>query len=1859
MTIPSFPPPPQNISMDIAVSGNILQSGDTSVQVIDIVDENNGTIVMKTDNSLAMVINNEQKVSINTELFESQLTINNDNPLTSTIRLSYLDSFYFDGRVGSSGNTFFVPSCDDLSLDPNLSTSFAKNFDIKDHNGSTIGLRLHGVLITATATKINAIDVVAGTAAASKALVLDSSKNITNINNLSATTLAGTLTTGIQHGITEVDTLNIQTQLSLQGVPFTIDPAALSYLDVSPIGVAQPSKALIVNSSRTITNINNLSASTLTGALTTGTQPGITTVGTLTSLNVGGVGSFGGRVTITSSQNLRLKYDASNYSDVNVSPLGDLVLTATGGNIIVEANNNFNVYTHNGSTIGLTLAGHLVKASADQINFNTVVPGAAAASKALVLDSSKNITGINLLGSTSISGTIITGAQPNITSVGVLNIVNHNGNTTGLALAGTLITASAAKINYIDTTPGSAQASKALVLDNTRAISNIGSISADTLYGTIGTTDQPNITSVSTLRITGHNGTEGLTLGSTLVSATGTQLNYVNVLPGLATASKALVVDTNKNISGIGALSATTLAGTLLTGPQPNISSVGILDITGHNGSTQGLSLGGILITASAAQINRVDVAAGVAANGKALILNNSKNISGIGALSAATLTGLLLTGSQPNIKYLQSVDVEDHNGSTTGLKLGGVLIQSTAEQINTLTVNPGTAAISKALVLSSSGNISGINTISATNIVGAIQTGNQPNIYSVNVLDIANHNSDTVGLSLGGTLITVSADQINKLKVNDGTATASKAMVVNSSNSISGINVLSANTLNGVLGTAAQPNINSVNVLNVVSHNGSTLGLSLGGTLITATAIELNRVDTTAGSAVANKAVILNNDLNFTGINNLSTTTITGTLTTATQPNITSVNTLDIAEHDGGSEGLRLGGILVAATANQLNYTRVVPGVASSTHALVTNEFNSISGLNSVSATKLTAEQLALTGVISNFNTGGIVIKSYSMTNMVGRMVDIQLLETLVFTNFQPANMTNTFSSEIIGYILPQYSETYTFFVNCNDRVRMWVNDELILHSWGSVDGFRTASSLFLNADQWVKIYIQYQVDTSSSLLNVEWSSSSNGRTAIPSNRLAWDSNQPANDSRHYTQNALTIYNSSTISPNTAKFTVDTGGDLIIDASGNDITLGIQDNFNVASHDGVSSGLMLGGVLVRPTAFEINYLKVTPGVSTASKAVILDGSKSISGITSLSATSISCTNLTSSSFTISNLSLSGPLNNYNTGSLLIRQITGPDVSGRIVNVDTITDINLSNYDPQSLNTNYSIDIIGFVKPAYTEIYKFYAIANDRVRIWVNNVLVLNVWDTSSGLEYTSDNIQLTAGLWTTIYIQHQNITGGSSLQVRWSSTTLTKSFITPSDMAWDNSVVRVPKPISTADSITLFSSQSGLLASATGTVSVDSTGSLNLSAKTGTVNIASANDLNIISHNGSRGLYLAGSLVVSTAAEINRVGGVTPGTVAANKAIILDSSKAVSGLSSISSDDIFGVIRTADQPYITSFGALSATLNTSSDIVVGATTKLRLVADSTTSFIQSGATNTTDSAADLFIGNYNASTSASSRKFMIKASGAIGVQTNTPNKILSINAAGATYAMRLINNNSTGAETNYTDFGTDSSGNLSIETSGTSTNLLSNLLIGKTSPATLSVSSGVLNVSTTSGCVQIGNSSNTVIPLEVGSASFTLSDTIGYLNSSGSAGTTTTTPSTYSMRTTGSIIVNGTVCITSDRRLKQNIVDLDTERCRKFILDSAPVSFAYLSSPNKTRYGLVAQEVAKSEFKELVECTPDTHLSESTDPDGFISPENASLNVSYSEIVPILMATIKDLYKKNEELETKLDQIYTHLGLK
>ncbi len=162
------------------------------------------------------------------------------------------------------------------------------------------------------------------------------------------------------------------------------------------------------------------------------------------------------------------------------------------------------------------------------------------------------------------------------------------------------------------------------------------------------------------------------TIGSDKVAAT-----ELGVTAGAATASKALVVDANKDINlGTGDVTATNFTGSIVTASQGNITTLGTLtgltvggdatiadgtndfDVASHDG-TNGLKLGGVLVTASAAEINVVDGStAGTAVASKALVVDANKDINlGSGDITATNVTGTLQTAAQTNVTTVGTLD--------------------------------------------------------------------------------------------------------------------------------------------------------------------------------------------------------------------------------------------------------------------------------------------------------------------------------------------------------------------------------------------------------------------------------------------------------------------------------------------------------------------------------------------------------------------------------------------------------------------------------------------------------------------------------------------------------------------------------------------------------------------------------------------------------------------------------------------------------------------------------------------------------------------------------------------------------------------------------------------------------------------------------------------------------------------------------------------------------------------------------------------------------------------------------------------------------------------------------------------------
>ena len=522
--------------------------------------------------------------------------------------------------------------------------------------------------------------------------------------------------------------------------------------DASIVGAFDVTGATSLHGLSSVVNSTD-SVSSTDGALTV-----VGGVGIAKSLFVGNGASVGGSLSVTGGTSLTGAVSLSNTLDSVSTATGSLV--TAGGVGIAKA---LFVGTDASVAGGLNVSG--IAAVQNDTDSITLTTGSITTAGGVGIAKSLRV-------GTGIYGTIQTAAQPNINSVNVLNITGANATDAGLSLGGQLITATAPELNYLDgSTPGTAVAGKALVVDSNISISNIQDLTAATLTGTIQTASQPLISSVTNLDVTAHDGLEsGLKLGGTLLLATADQLNSYVAGTSDSTFNSATVKNN--------------------------------LTLTGANGTDTGLVLGSTLVTASGTELNYLDTTQGAAQPSKALVLNSDSNISGINLLSASQLTGTIQTAAQPLISSVTTLDVTGHNGSTAGLALNGVLVTSTAIELNYLDTTPGSAQLSKALVLDGSKSISGINSLSAVTLTGTLSTTAQPNITSVGNL---------TSLSVGGN-ITIGATVLSETDlakidlITNGTASANKALVLDTNSSISGINSLSSSVV--AIGTPANSDL-------------------------------------------------------------------------------------------------------------------------------------------------------------------------------------------------------------------------------------------------------------------------------------------------------------------------------------------------------------------------------------------------------------------------------------------------------------------------------------------------------------------------------------------------------------------------------------------------------------------------------------------------------------------------------------------------------------------------------------------------------------------------------------------------------------------------------------------------------------------------------------------------------------------------------------------------------------------------------------------------------------------------------------------------------------------------------------------
>ena len=326
------------------------------------------------------------------------------------------------------------------------------------------------------------------------------------------------------------------------------------------VGNALLSGTVYTNAQPNITSVGTLSSLTITGnvtsgnanlgnlitsnyyigTLTTGAQPNITSTGTLTNLNVSG------NLTVSGS------FEYANVSTFRVKdPIIEQGGNTEGGALTSNDGYDRGQLLHYYTTAPVdAFMGY--KNSSGEFIFAS---NASVSSEVVTVNTYGNIragnaTFSNLVTSNYYTGTLTTGAQPNITSTGTLASLTVTGvitATSGGVKVGNIQDPSGT--NTIQLTSGSISVTGNI----TAGAGGSGNVTGTYLIGTLTTGAQPNITSTGTLTsltITGNLTSGNANLGNLITS------NYY---------TGTLTTNAQPNVTSVGSLSGLTVAGNLTT----------------------------------------------------------------------------------------------------------------------------------------------------------------------------------------------------------------------------------------------------------------------------------------------------------------------------------------------------------------------------------------------------------------------------------------------------------------------------------------------------------------------------------------------------------------------------------------------------------------------------------------------------------------------------------------------------------------------------------------------------------------------------------------------------------------------------------------------------------------------------------------------------------------------------------------------------------------------------------------------------------------------------------------------------------------------------------------------------------------------------------------------------------------------------------------------------------------------------------------------------------------------------------------------------------------------------------------------
>ncbi len=101
------------------------------------------------------------------------------------------------------------------------------------------------------------------------------------------------------------------------------------------------------------------------------------------------------------------------------------------------------------------------------------------------------------------------------------------------------------------------------------------------------------------------------------------------------------------------------------------------------------------------------------------------------------------------------------------------------------------------------------------------------------------------------------------------------------------------------------------------------------------------------------------------------------------------------------------------------------------------------------------------------------------------------------------PSIGADTFSVRWTGQVIPLYSQTYTFYTQSDDGVRLWVNNVQVVDNWTDHGSTENSGTIALTAGVKYDVTMEYYENGGQAVAKLSWSSASQAKQIIPSSQL------------------------------------------------------------------------------------------------------------------------------------------------------------------------------------------------------------------------------------------------------------------------------------------------------------------------------------------------------------------------------------------------------------------------------------------------------------------------------------------------------------------------------------------------------------------------------------------------------------------------------------------------------------------------------------------------------------------------------------------------------------------------------------